>query len=432
MAKEMSKMKPQWNKKHATIALYSAAVLILSILTVFLFLKFDEVRKTISGFFAICAPIIYGAFLAYILNPLLRLYESKLFPERRPSGLSRRARRIISVVLTMLTFFLILALFVWMILPQLVASVKDLGERLPDYLKSVNELADSLAQKGGILSGVVNTLLERVNELIDSSYDLLNEYLPKITEFIQSVAAAVFIILLALLFAVYFLCAKERISSQAKKIARALFNDKHYASLQNILSLADKTFGRYFTGAILDSFIVGAVCFLMMTVFRMPYAPLISAVIGVTNIIPIFGPFLGAIPSALILFVYKPIFAVYFALMILVLQQVDGNIIAPRIHGASTGLAPVWVIVSITIMSGLFGAIGMFIGVPVFSVIYFLIKQKVEQRLSDKAAPTESMDYMNESGRKLNEPKPADDRTEKEKFLSFFKAIGRKFKKKKK
>ena len=154
----------------------------------------------------------------------------------------------------------------------------------------------------------------------------------------------------------------------------------------------------------------------MMQILGMPYSPLISVFVGVTNIIPFFGPFIGAAPSAVILFVYKPILAVYFIIMILVLQQIDGNIIAPRIHGTSTGLAPVWVIVSITIMSGLFGIVGMFIGVPVFSVIYVLVKRKIEARLVKKELAVDTLSYMSETDRRLYEPKPDDGRTFKEKL----------------
>lgn len=414
-------MKPQWNKKYTTIAVYTALVLIFGVLCVFFFLKFDRIGEAVSGFLKICAPIIYGAFIAYILNPLMKLYEEKVFRGRKNGGgLSRTARRGLSVTATMLTFFVFLALFIWMIIPQLVASVKDLGAKLPDYLASLQEIADSIAATGGIFAEAIDTLLDTINDFIDKSYDLLQEYLPKITEKIQSVAAAVLDIVLGVVFAVYFLCAKERISSQSKKIARALLNEKHYDSLSEVITLTDKTFGRYFTGAILDSILVGLVCFVLMQIFGMPYSPLISVFVGVTNIIPFFGPFLGAAPSALILLVYKPIFAVYFVIMILVIQQIDGNIIAPRIHGASTGLAPVWVIVSITVMSGLFGIVGMFIGVPVFSVIYVLVKRKIEARLVKKELAVDTLSYMSEENRRLYEPKPDDGRTRKEKFKGFF------------
>lgn len=414
-------MKLQWNKKYTTIAVYTAIVLLLSVLCVFFFLRFDAFKAAVSKIFRICSPIIYGAFIAYILNPLTRFFEEKIFRRQKgEGGLSRTARRALSVTATMLTFFVMLALFIWMIIPQLGESIKDLGNKLPDYIESLQEWATNLADGGGAFGNAIRTALDYLDDFLARSYDLLAEYLPKITSKIQSVASVLLDIVLGVIFAVYFLFVKERITAQAKKVAHSIFNERHYKSISETLTLADRTFGRYFTGAILDSILVGIVCFIMMQIMRMPYAPLISVVIGVTNIIPIFGPFLGAAPSAIILLVYKPILAVYFVIMILVLQQIDGNIIAPRIHGASTGLAPVWVILSITIMSGLFGAIGMFVGVPVFSVIYAIVKKKIEERLSKKQKAVETLAYMSDSDRKLYESKPDDGRTKKEKFLDFF------------
>lgn len=420
-------MRPQWNRKYTTIAVYTAIVLIFGVLCVFFFLKFEEIGDALSAFFRICEPLIYGAFIAYILNPLMKIYEEKVFRTGKSgAGLSRTARRALAITAAILTFFVFLALFIWMILPHFVDSVKDLGAKLPSYLESLEEFANNIAANGGIFATAVEAILTYINDFIDRSYDLLSEYLPQLAEKLQSVAAVVFDVVLGVIFAIYFLAAKERISSQAKKMLRALVNEKHYRSVLDIFALADRTFSRYFTGAILDSIVVGVICFIMMQILGMPYSPLISVIIGVTNIIPIFGPFIGAVPSAVILFVYKPVFAIYFALMILVLQQIDGNFIAPKIHGATTGLAPVWVIVSITVMSGLFGVVGMFIAVPVFSVLYVIFKKKIEERLAKKAMATDTLSYMNEFDRRLYEPRSSGGKSMKEKAGAFFKRFQKK------
>ena len=172
----------------------------------------------------------------------------------------------------------------------------------------------------------------------------------------------------------------------------------------------------YFLAAFLDSLLVGFICFLFVQFAGMPYAPLIGVVIAITNMIPIFGPFIGAIPCAIILFVCKPSYAITFAIMILIVQQIDGNIIVPRIHGASTGLPPVWIIVSITVMSGLFGFIGMFIGVPCFSVLYTIVKQYVDARLEKKSFSTDTLAYMNKDARKYYQTNDAPKRSIKEEF----------------
>ena len=394
----------QQNRNYLTIAIYALIVILIGVACVFFCIHYDNVAIFFSKIADICAPILYGALIAYILNPLMKIFEEKVLRRRNPAeGLSRTARRIFAVIMTYLSFFIFIGLFVWMLLPQLTASIKDLGEKFPSYIQAIEDLAHSIAENGGAMGTAIETLLTKVNDFIDNSYDLLRQYLPMLTAILQSVAIGALDVVLGIVFSIYFLLSKEHILAQIKKILRATFKEKTYQNILRISSLSNNTFGKYFTGAILDSLLVGVICFILMTILRMPYAPLISVIIAVTNVIPFFGPFIGSIPSAIILFVANPIYAVYFVVMILVLQQIDGNIIAPRIHSSSTGLSPVWVIVSITLMSGLFGFIGMFIGVPLFSVLYTLVKEYVEERLEQKQVNKETEHYMTEMDRVYSE-----------------------------
>lgn len=421
-------MKPYQNQKYLTVAVYALIVLILTISIVFFFLNLDIVSGFMKKLLDICSPLIYGAFIAYALNPLMKIYEEKVFRIRKKGRiLSRSARRGLSVTASLLSVILFLALFIAMIIPQLKTSVMDLIDKFPEYIASLENLAYSLAQSNETMAGIVNSALAYLDDLMSRSYELIQEFLPVLTEILQSIATAVLDIVLGFVFAIYFLCAKEYILAQTKKIMKALFNEKVYNKIVYFVSLTDRTFGKYFIAAILDSLLVGFICFLFIQIAGMPYAPLIGVVIAITNIIPVFGPFIGAVPCALILFVCKPSYAITFAIMILIVQQIDGNIIVPRIHGASTGLPPVWIIVSITVMSGLFGFIGMFIGVPCFSVIYTLVKQYVEGRLENKSFSTDTTSYMtrDERQRFLVEEEPKT--PFKEKLMTFFK----KFKKEK-
>ncbi len=417
-------MKPYQNQKYFTVAVYALIVLILTISIVFFFLNLDIVDRFIGKLLDICSPLIYGAFIAYALNPLMKIYEEKVFRARKKGRiLSRSARRGLAVTSSLLSVILFLALFIAMIVPQLKTSVLDLVDKFPEYIASLEELAHSLAQSNETIAGVVNSALAYLDDLMSRSYELIQEYLPVLTSILQSVANAVLDIVLGFVFAVYFLCAKEYIIAQTKKITKALFSEKTYGKIAYFVSLTDRTFGKYFIAAILDSVLVGFICFLFVQIAGMPYAPLIGVVIAITNIIPIFGPFIGAIPCALILFVCKPSYAITFAIMILVIQQIDGNIIVPRIHGASTGLPPVWIIVSITVMSGLFGFVGMFIGVPCFSVLYTLVKQYVEERLEKKSFSTDTISYMKKEERKRFLPEDTPKTPLKEKFMNFFKKM---------
>ena len=426
--KELLFLKKFGNTKYTTIAVYVFLTLLFAVLCVFIGIHFEKAKNLITKFVDICSPLIFGAGFAYILNPLTRFYEEKLLkPRRGKKSLSRTLRRILAILLTFLSLGILFSLFLWMILPHLVESITDLIDKFPDYIRSVQSLADSIAAHGGIFADAIETALTYINTFIDQSYDLLKEYLPLITGYLQTIAVAVLDVVLGFVFAIYFLFAKENLAAQVKKILHAIFSDKSYQSITEVFTLADKTFSRYFTGAILDSLLVGIICFIFMTILGLPYASLISVIIAVTNIIPIFGPFIGAIPSALILFVASPLYAIYFVVLILVLQQIDGNIIAPKIHGASTGLAPVWVITSITIMSGFFGIVGMFVGVPLFSVVYTIIKQRTERKLREKNLSTATMEYMSPEVRKYYE-KPEDT----EKKPGIFRHIGARFGKKKK
>ena len=388
-------MKPYQNQKYITIAVYTAIVLLSTVSIIFFFLNLDVVSAFFQKLLAIFAPLLYGACIAYALNPLMKLYEEKVFrPRRKKSKLSRSMRRGLSVSASILSIILFLTLFIAMIIPQLKTSIQDLIEKFPEYVASLEALVEKLAQSNGPIAGIVNAAIAYVNDFAADSQDILQEYLPMLKDILQSVASVLLDVVLGFVFAAYFLCAKEYIIAQTKKITKSLCSEKYYDKLAYFFSLTDKTFGKYFVAAILDSMLVGFICFLLVQIAGMPYAPLIGVVIGITNIIPIFGPFIGAIPCALILFVCKPSYAVIFGIMILIIQQIDGNIIVPRIHGSSTGLPPVWIIVSITIMSGLFGFIGMFIGVPCFSVIYMLIKQYIEDRLEKKSFATDTISYM--------------------------------------
>ena len=418
-----TKLKPDQNQKYLTIAVYALIVLMLTISIVFFFLNLN----TINGFFAkllkIFSPLIYGACIAYALNPLMKFYEEKVFrPRRKKSPLTRTVRRSLSVAAALLSVIAFLALFIAMIIPQLKTSIMDLLEKFPEYIASLESLALTLAQSNELFAGIVDTVITSLDDLMSRSYELMQEYLPMLTDILQSVATTILDIILGFVFAVYFLCAKEYIIAQTKKVTMALFSEKNYEKITYFVKLTDRTFGKYFVAAILDSILVGFICFLLVQLAGMPYAPLIGVVIAITNIIPIFGPFIGAIPCAIILFVCKPSYAITFAIMILIVQQIDGNIIVPRIHGASTGLPPVWIIVSITVMSGLFGFIGMFIGVPCFSVLYVLVKQYVENRLDQKSFSTDTTAYMTAEERKrfvVDESKPKT--SVKEKLSKIFK-----------
>ena len=233
----------------------------------------------------------------------------------------------------------------------------------------------------------------------------MTQVLPSVQEIISEVSTSLigsvvdllvwlFNFIIGIIISIYLLSSKELFCAQAKKITYALLREERANNLINNMRFANKTFGGFLIGKILDSFIIGILCFIGTSVLKIPYALLISVIVGVTNIIPFFGPYLGAIPCALILIMINPIKCVVFLIFVLVLQQFDGNVLGPKILGNSTGLSSFWVIFSITVFGGLFGVLGMFVGVPVFAVIYAAIKTFVSQRLVKKNLPADTNYYM--------------------------------------
>ena len=351
----------------------------------------------------IMLPFIDGLVIAYILNPIMKTIEKKtvepLMSKVKKIKHSNSLNRGISIFFTLLIFLFILIGLISLIVPQLISSIQSIISRMPYYLASLNRLLSDLLQNNSEIEALFNTYSKRIQDYIYS------DIIPYIQSFISSLSGTVFSsvfvffsgalkFIVGIIICIYLLFKKEVYLGQAKKITYAFFTPERANDLINNARFANKTFGGFLTGKLFDSLIIGIICFICTSIMRIPYAMLISTVVGVTNIIPYFGPFLGAIPSALILLMINPMKAVLFVIFIVVLQQIDGNIIGPKILGDSTGLPGIWVIFSITVFGGLFGVFGMVIGVPVFSIIYAAIKTNIESKLKNKNMPTETDFYI--------------------------------------
>ena len=351
----------------------------------------------------IMLPFIDGLIIAYILNPIMKTIEKKtvepLMSKVKKIKHSNSLNRGISIFFTLLIFLFILIGLISLIVPQLISSIQSIISRMPYYLASLNRLLSDLLQNNSEIEALFNTYSKRIQDYIYS------DIIPYIQSFISSLSGTVFSsvfvffsgalkFIVGIIICIYLLFKKEVYLGQAKKITYAFFTPERANDLINNARFANKTFGGFLTGKLFDSLIIGIICFICTSIMSIPYAMLISTVVGVTNIIPYFGPFLGAIPSALILLMINPMKALLFVIFIVVLQQIDGNIIGPKILGDSTGLPGIWVIFSITVFGGLFGVFGMVIGVPVFSIIYAAIKTNIESKLKNKNMPTETEFYI--------------------------------------
>ena len=398
-------MKLDW-KSHDRETLPSKILVLVGVLVagVLLYIWREPIGSVVKTFVNAVKPLIYAVIIAYILWPMLRFFENKVFAKLNEKKLRRRLVRILSLLCTYIIFLLLLTLFFSTVIPQVSDSFRSLVDRLRDYIDSGSTWIDSLTAKYPFLDGVFESnlfemiqtnlndwLKESINKL--DSMNKLVENISTIFDNVSSVAVGMKNVVLGIVFAVYFLLYKESLFAQLKKLTKSVMKDRAYERFTHYAKLTDRTFGGFISGKLIDSIIVGLLCFILMKIFRMPYASLIAMIIGITNVIPFFGPFIGAIPSAFFIFVAEPKMTLWFILLIVVLQQLDGNVIGPKILGDFVGLSPLWIIVAITIMGGIFGIWGMFFGVPTFAVIYAVVKELTERKLEANALPRETDEY---------------------------------------
>ncbi len=350
----------------------------------------------ISGFFSsainVLSPIIIGAGLAYILNPLLRFFEFKVFVKISKKG-ARRALSIACTLLLAAAFFVILLL---MFIPELINAAEQFIGDYDDHITKTANLINDFARKivpsdsEYVSKDDINNAIRDFLKVSGSVFDFIKE---KVIQYASGMFTGVANTVLGIFIAVYMLVSKERLLAQTRKFGNAVLSDAYMERACKYVSITHKTFLGYFVGKVLGSLCVMFIMLALMSLFNMPYRFLISAIIGVTDIIPIFGPIIGAIPSFFILFIADPKMALIFLVLIVVVQQIEGNIISPKILGEKTGISSLSVIIAIIIMGEYFGIIGMIIGVPVFAVFITIVKELIETRLQLKGKPIETAEY---------------------------------------
>lgn len=366
----------------------------------------------------ILAPVLYGFFIAYLLSPVVNYFE-RLLPERvcrvRKGKFRSPVARAISILLTMILVFFLSYLLLSILLPQLYKSILVLINNAETYYNTVYNWVNDLLES--------NPDVEKwATAQLDASYQnlltwLTQKVVPQAQQLLGAVTGGIMSVLtfaknlvVGLIVSIYLLATKEGCAASSRKMVYALFSPKQAGWLLRGLRRVDGIFSGFVRGKLLDSLIIGIICFVFSSWFQFPYAPLVSVVVGVTNVIPFFGPFLGAIPSAFLILLVSPIKCFYFILFVLVLQQVDGNLIGPRILGDSTGLSSFWVIVAILVGGGFFGIPGMFFGVPIFACLYTAVGAYTDYCLRKKDLPVDTAFYTTDL---RNEPPSAPPEDEK-------------------
>lgn len=366
--------------------------ILVGILIVLVMANLDALLKPLKTLGRILTPIMIGLVMAYLLNPFLRFFQIKVFYKLR-----RTVNRALSMLCTYIVMFAILAGVIWLILPQVIDSINDFRVNGMFY---VNRLIDSLnnviASLPFELPGGNENILS-LEKLLTYSMQLIEQLgtglIGSIGNFASSALTALKNVLVGFFVSIYVLLSKDRLSAGCRRILHALFSDRTEKALLRYTSQANSKFGGFIVGKMVDSLMVGFTCALFFTVFKIPYPILIAVIIGVTDFIPFFGPFIGAIPSAIIIFIADPSKALLFVILILVVQQIDGNLLAPLILGDHTGLTSLGVLIAITLMGGLFGFIGMLIGVPLFALIMTMLDDLIKHRLRKKSSPTDLYSY---------------------------------------
>lgn len=352
-------------------------IVLLGILFYVLLSNFGEVRLRIKLFFDVISPFITGFVIAFLLNSPVCFFERKLFSKVR-------WKRGLSIALVYILAFVIVSLLIGIVLPQVIDSVIALINNMKGYLENFNTLVDNLVERFELKGEGIDTLMVSYEDLINQAANAISKAIPQILNWGVAIGNGVVTAITALISSIYMLSGKGKLKRQIKSITFALFSTDKAEHFLQISRKANEIFVGFINGKIIDSAIIGVLCFILCTILRIPFSLLISVIIGVTNIIPFFGPLIGAIPSIMILLIVNPWAALRFGIMIIALQQFDGNYLGPKILGDSTGISAIWVLVAIVVGGGLFGFAGMLLGVPTFAVLYMLTRDYVNARLAEK------------------------------------------------
>lgn len=399
-------MKNFLEKKYVQIGVTAFCVIAASLLFYFGIFHTASIAKGFNKLYTILTPIVYAAAMSYVLWPIVRFMERSVIyrickkKNWNPSEKIRHVIRMICVIITLLLFLLGIYGLLSMLIPELINSITNIIDNLPRYINNIEKWLTNLLKNYPELETNSSMIFSAVTTKAESW--LTDDLLPKINLLVASfstgfVGVLVFLknFLIGAMVSIYLLYGKESYVAQGKRLLYCLFSTRTTNNIIRDLQYVDKTFGGFIIGKVLDSLIIGILCYIGTMILNLPYALLVSVIVGVTNVIPFFGPYIGAIPSALLILLVNPIQCVYFVIFILLLQQFDGNFLGPKILGGSTGLSSFMVIVAILVGGGLFGIFGMFVGVPACAVICTAIRNGIQSRLAKKRMPIHLDSYEN-------------------------------------
>lgn len=422
-------MKVKMDERHRSVARTAVWVFTICLMIGIAVWRWESLVAIIRKAISVLAPVILGLVFAYLMSPLQNWIEKKLVritDRKKPHPLIRRG---ISVAATILIFLAAITGLIASIVPELISSIKNLLGSLPEYLTNITDWINShIASLKEDQPQVYSFLISFWDNTQSSLTDFAGQFAPKLDSIasggadllgvVTSSAVSVFKwmtnLFLGLIITVYLLCNKENYLAQARKLLYATLPEEKVHNFLRIGSHVSYKFMHFLSGKTLDSILIGLLCFIGMTILKMPYITLISILVGVTNIIPFFGPIIGAVPSALLILLSEPRKLIPFVIFILVLQQFDGNFLGPKILGDSLGLPMFWILFAITIGGGMFGFVGMVAFVPLFAAVYTLFSEFLSERLHKKGLPAETEYYMTNEIHFAVPPEPKEEAAEPE------------------
>ncbi len=409
-----SKLRQHFNRG-ATAFLVVAASLVFY----FALLRLTNLTITFEKVFDALKPVVYGCVIAFLLTPIIKKVDYRLVPflekNMKDKKKARKLSRSAGIAISLIFLFAVIIVLCNLLIPELYKSIRNLIFTLPSQLNSMMYALNNIELADSSATNAIRSVVEEGTDMFQTwlRTDLMeqvNEIMTNLTEGVLNALSEVFDFLVGVIVSVYVMYSREEFSRQAKKIVYALFSPNRANLILHLGNKSNEVFSGFIIGKIIDSIIIGIICFVCLTIMQMPYTVLVSVIVGVTNVIPFFGPFIGAIPCSILILLNDPIKGLYFIVFVFLLQQFDGNILGPKILGDSTGLSSFWVIASILFGGGLFGFAGMLLGVPTFAMIYYISQMLINDRLEKKNLPTNSrhyhtMSYVDEYGRFRYSPK---------------------------
>lgn len=387
-------MKIRANRKYTTIAFYAAAVIAVNVLLIVAMLKIGTIAKLFSTLVGAMSSVIWGLIIAFLMNPIMmgfeKLVRKRIYKKEEHSNVLRA----ISIIVASLVFLGVVAGLIWIVVPELINSIKEIFKNWGDISDKIQSWVNRLFKSNPQAKKVVLDKFHELTTDFDTLYDRFEPMFDNILSGAWGFVTFVKDFVIGFFVSIYLLFGKERFLAQLKKLVISVTKKKTCDRIMSLAARINKVFSGFLVGKIIDSIIIGCICFVCLTLMNMPYNLMISVIIGVTNIIPFFGPIIGAVPSTLFMVIVSPQKALILLIFIVVLQQFDGNVLGPKILGDSTGLPGFWVLVSILFFGGLWGFPGMVIAVPTFALIYSFTREFVEGRLKKKKLPVDTDYYM--------------------------------------